>query len=472
MVPVRRQLLANAFKAFDSLVLVGAFGVAALLSSAKLNLEALQDLLIARIKLQNFVVFLGLLSAWRLIFWGFGLYRTKRMAAPRHEVLDVAKATTAAALLLAVAAPVFDLEMVSVQFVVVFWLTAGGIIIASRLVLRRLLSRIRARGRNLRHVVIIGANAGALAYARLAEGDPGLGYRIIGLVDEGDGTQPGSVLRYPILGTLSEFSRILEKTVIDEVVICLPLRERYDEMSAIIAQCEEQGIVVRVQLDFPREGHMSQASQVVTLYSGAMSDAAVVVKRVVDLVVSAVAVVVTLPLWPIVAALIKLDSPGPVLFRQQRPGLNKRPFTMVKFRTMYVGAEGRLSEVAGRNEAGGPSFKVKDDPRVTRVGRWLRKMSLDELPQLLNVLRGEMSLVGPRPLFAWEFDRVEEAWIRRRCSVKPGLTGLWQVSGRSDLPFQKRIELDLHYIDNWSLEMDFRILARTVPAVMRGKGAL
>jgi exopolysaccharide biosynthesis polyprenyl glycosylphosphotransferase len=243
-------------------------------------------------------------------------------------------------------------------------------------------------------------------------------------------------------------------------------------MSAIIAQCEEQGIVVRVQLDFPREGHMSQASQVVTLYSGAMSDAAVVVKRVVGLVVSAVAVVVTLPLWPIVAALIKLDSPGPVLFRQQRPGLNKRPFTMVKFRTMYVGAEGRLSEVAGRNEAGGPSFKVKDDPRVTRVGRWLRKMSLDELPQLLNVLRGEMSLVGPRPLFAWEFDRVEEAWIRRRCSVKPGLTGLWQVSGRSDLPFQKRIELDLHYIDNWSLEMDFRILARTVPAVMRGKGAL
>jgi exopolysaccharide biosynthesis polyprenyl glycosylphosphotransferase len=464
--------LAKAFRAFDSFVLIGAFGVAAIVT-AELGPIALQDFLLVRVKLQNFLTFVCLVWAWRIAFTAFGLYRTKRMATLRQELLDVAKATTAAAALLAAAGAALHITMVSKTFILVFWLTAAAVIMASRVVLRRLLARARLRGRNLRHVVIIGTNSSAVDYAGHLENEPELGYRVLGFVDDGEALTPAPQ-SYPVIGTLAQFSKLLETTVVDEVVVCLSLRDRYEAIAAVVAQCEEQGIIVRVQLDLPDVGHGRSIAPhpVVTLYDGAMNSATAIVKRAMDIVISGALLVATAPLWLILAILIKADSPGPILFRQQRRGLNKRPFTILKFRTMHDRAEERLAEVAHLNEAGGPSFKVRNDPRVTRVGRLLRRMSLDELPQLLNVLRGEMSLVGPRPLFAWEYDRVEEAWIRRRCSVKPGLTGLWQVSGRSDLPFDKRIELDLHYIDNWSLEMDFRILARTVPAVMRGRGAV
>jgi lipopolysaccharide/colanic/teichoic acid biosynthesis glycosyltransferase len=177
------------------------------------------------------------------------------------------------------------------------------------------------------------------------------------------------------------------------------------------------------------------------------------------------------PVLMLVAILIKLESTGPVFFVQDRVGLNKRRFRMYKFRTMVGDAEKRQCEVESLNEADGPVFKIKNDPRITRLGKHLRKTSIDELPQLLNVLKGDMSLVGPRPLSLRDYNGLDEDWLRRRFSVPPGMTCLWQVGGRSSVSFQKWMELDLHYIDHWSFWLDLKVIAKTIPAVVKGAGA-
>jgi exopolysaccharide biosynthesis polyprenyl glycosylphosphotransferase len=194
------------------------------------------------------------------------------------------------------------------------------------------------------------------------------------------------------------------------------------------------------------------------------------VKRVLDVVGALLAIALTSPIWIAAAIAIKLDSPGPVFFVQQRSGRNNRPFPCVKFRTMVVDAEARLEELRKRNEISGPVFKVKDDPRLTRAGRVLRKYSIDELPQFLNVLVGQMSLVGPRPPIPKEVRSYEPDQVRR-LSVRPGITGLWQVSGRNRIAFEDWVRLDLQYIDEWSLWLDFQILVATIPAVLGGEGA-
>jgi exopolysaccharide biosynthesis polyprenyl glycosylphosphotransferase len=193
-------------------------------------------------------------------------------------------------------------------------------------------------------------------------------------------------------------------------------------------------------------------------------------KRGVDVLISGIALVLISPLWALVALAIKLDSRGPILFRQERIGLHGRPFTVFKFRSMYVDAEERLEELRARNEAAGPLFKMKDDPRRTNVGRFIRRTSLDELPQFVNVLRGEMSIVGPRPGLASEVAQYQD-WHRKRLAVLPGITGLWQVSGRSELTFDEMVMLDIYYAENWSLGMDLRIMIRTVPQLLFGDGA-
>ena len=195
-------------------------------------------------------------------------------------------------------------------------------------------------------------------------------------------------------------------------------------------------------------------------------------KQVLDLTLASIMVLLLMPIWILVPIAIRMTSPGPILFRQRRCGLNGHPFTMLKFRSMVTDAEQRQHELAALNEMGGPVFKVTNDPRVTAIGRWLRKYSIDEFPQLLNVLRGEMSLVGPRPLPVDEVERFDDPAHRRRLSVKPGLTCLWQVSGRSNVrDFRDWVRLDLEYIDNWSLWLDLKILWRTIPVVLAGTGA-
>ena len=264
---------------------------------------------------------------------------------------------------------------------------------------------------------------------------------------------------------------------VDEVFISLPI-DRYGQLiESVVEICQEQGIVVRVQPDLslrtfvkPYVGEFNGVP-FVTVRSVPRDGWPLFIKRLIDVIGGAALLVGLVPLLALVALLIKIDSPGPILFRQERIGLNKRRFQLLKFRTMVVGADQQQHGMEQLNEAKGPVFKIKDDPRITGLGKFLRRFSIDELPQLFNVLKGDMSLVGPRPLPVRDVDRINVRWHKRRFSVKPGITCLWQVNGRSDVSFDRWVQMDLEYIDKWCLGLDMRILIRTVPVVLRGSGA-
>ncbi len=276
---------------------------------------------------------------------------------------------------------------------------------------------------------------------------------------------------------ISELQSTLATEPVDEVFISLPMDKYGHVIEAVVQLCQEQGIVVRVQPDLslrtfvkPYIGEFN-GIPFVTVRSVPPDGWPLFIKRLIDVVGGAALLVGLAPLLAFAALLIKIDSPGPVLFRQVRVGLNKRRFQLLKFRTMVVGADQQQHGMEQLNEANGPVFKIKDDPRITRLGKFLRRYSIDELPQLFNVLNGDMSLVGPRPLPVRDVERINVQWHKRRFSVKPGITCLWQVNGRSDVSFEHWVQLDLEYIDKWCLGLDIKILIKTVPVVLRGSGA-
>ena len=276
---------------------------------------------------------------------------------------------------------------------------------------------------------------------------------------------------------MSELKAMIDAEPVDEVFISLP-RDKYGPMVDTIVQlCEEQGIIVRVQPEMfnlkvaKLHVDMLDGMPLVTIRSGPQDGWQLVLKQLIDVCGSAMLLLAASPLLLIVALLIKLDSPGPVFFRQERVGLHKRRFRLLKFRTMVDGADRQQPLLEHLNEADGPVFKIKDDPRMTRLGRFLRRFSIDELPQLFNVLKGEMSLVGPRPLPVRDVERIAVQWHKRRLSMKPGVTCLWQVNGRSDVNFEHWVQMDLEYIDTWTLGLDLKILLRTIPTVLKGAGA-
>src|SRR6266850_2662983 len=276
---------------------------------------------------------------------------------------------------------------------------------------------------------------------------------------------------------MSELQSMLDTEPVDEVFVSLPMDKYGHVIEAIVQLCQEQGIVVRVQPDLslrtfvkPYIGEFGGVP-FVTVRSVPPDGWPLFIKRLIDVVGGAALLVGLAPLLAIAALLIKIDSPGPILFRQERIGLNKRRFQLLKFRTMVVGADQQQHGMEQLNEANGPVFKIKDDPRITRLGKFLRRYSIDELPQLFNVLNGDMSLVGPRPLPVRDVERINVQWHKRRFSVKPGITCLWQVNGRSDVSFEHWVQLDLEYIDKWCLGLDIKILIKTVPVVLRGSGA-
>jgi exopolysaccharide biosynthesis polyprenyl glycosylphosphotransferase len=282
---------------------------------------------------------------------------------------------------------------------------------------------------------------------------------------------------FPLVSTLVELPDYLRKTAIDEVIVCLPIKSQFDRIVEIVNRCEEQGIMVRVVADILADSvsHSSidqvGGNALVSLHPHAINGSGASVKRLIDLAGAGLLITFLIPVFAVAATVVTLSSSGPVFFRQDRLGLNKKIFKMIKFRTMVADASTRQSELEDLNEASGPVFKIGNDPRITRVGRFLRRTSIDELPQLINVLRGEMSLVGPRPLPVRDYEGFSEDWHRRRFSVRPGISGLWQVAGRSNLPFDQWMELDLKYINEWSLALDFKVLLRTLPAVVKGTGA-
>lgn len=478
MTNARRRFLMNALKAFDLVLMVAAFILAALFDLHQSRNITTTEFFAIRVKVQNFVLFSSFIFIWHLLFRLAGLYASRRLSSRSREVIDVIAGTSLGTAVILVGGVFLHITMVTPLFLIVFWLASTAAIVSSRLALRALLAFVRRRGRNLRDIVIIGTNCRALEFARRLISHPELGYRIAGFVDrDWSGMDTFRTTGYALLSDIEAFPQFLRNTVVDEVVIALPFRSMHEWASRIVAACEEQGVTVRVLSSIfdwkTAHSHSEEADgdSLITHSTSWMDGSSLLAKRILDLTISSIAIVVVSPILLFAALLIRVTSRGPVLFVQKRVGMNKRPFDLYKFRTMVVDAEERIHEIEHLNEVSGPVFKIKNDPRISPAGRFLRKTSIDELPQLLNVLKGDMSLVGPRPLPVRDYKGFSEDWQRRRFSVKPGITCLWQVRGRSSIPFEKWMELDLQYIEKWSLWLDVQILLRTIPAVLRGFGA-
>jgi exopolysaccharide biosynthesis polyprenyl glycosylphosphotransferase len=323
-----------------------------------------------------------------------------------------------------------------------------------------------------RRALIVGSGPRAIALRRLAESCHAR-LEIFGCLDNqyigSDAKKDG------YLGKLSLLPEILKTHPIEMVLIGLPVKSRYSEIERVIAVCESIGVECQYMLDVFSTSRMtlqhSSGPDEIAVLGDSPRDVRHWIKRIFDIAIAGTLFLVALPAMALIALAIKLTSPGPVFFIQQRYGYNRRRFRMFKFRTMVVDAEKLQAQLESVNEAGGPVFKLRADPRITKIGAMLRRTSLDEIPQLINVLRGEMSLVGPRPLPLRDVSKFDEPWLLRRFSVLPGLTCLWQIGGRSNTKFDEWIKLDLQYIDQWSLALDFRILVQTIPAVLRGSGA-
>ena len=478
MTPLRRRLLMNAAKLFDLEVMVFAFGLATALVAYETPATSLTQFLSLRVKVQNFALFACFLLAWHTIFISFSLYNSRRLSTRLAEVLDTLKATTVAALTLLLAAALLRIHLVSLQFVLVFWGASSAAVAGSRLMARYLLQGVRRRGRNLRQVLIVGTNPRAVRFARKMDATPDLGCRIAGFMDDDwQGLGEFRKTGYPLLSDLAGFASYLRNQVADEVVVALPMESCYARASRIAGWCKEQGIVVSVLSDIfnmrmarPKAEEFGDGAAI-TLCSGGPERWQHLCKRTLDVAIALAALLALAPLLLLTAALIMLASSGPAFFVQERVGLNKRRFRLLKFRTMVVDAENQFGHLQHLNEVSGPVFKIRNDPRVTGIGKFLRHMSIDELPQLFNVLKGDMSLVGPRPLPWRDYNGFDQDWQRRRFSVRPGITCLWQIQGRNSIPFEKWMELDMQYIDQWSLGLDFKILAKTIPAVIKGVGA-
>jgi exopolysaccharide biosynthesis polyprenyl glycosylphosphotransferase len=474
----RRRILLKALMLFDLLVLGLSFALAAIPVSRLTEKVSFLSFLSMRIKVQNMLVLLAMMLAWHFILSMFGLYESKRLADKWSVAKDVLKAISLGTVVVIVVALLFRIRMVTPIFIVVFWALSSSISISWRLLLRSFLRRVRSHGRNLRQMLIVGTNPRAVRFARSIEGMPELGYRLVGFVDEQwVGMKDFLATGYSFATDLDRFPSFLREHVIDEVALALPMRTCYPKASEIVAQCKEQGVLVRFLPDIFDVTSVQSKADVpghniaIPVYADHLEGWPIVAKRLLDIVVSLTSLIVFSPLFLIVALWIKVDSRGPVFFAQERIGLNKRRFRIYKFRTMVTGAEKMQSSLEELNEVSGPVFKIKDDPRITRVGKVLRRASIDELPQLFNVLAGGMSLVGPRPLPVRDYQGLERNWHRRRFSVRPGITCLWQVNGRSSVHFEKWMELDMQYIDDWSLWLDLKILAKTMPAVLKGTGA-
>jgi len=478
MIPLRRKILLKAFKTFDVLNISFCLFLAASVFSHRIELLSMHQVFQIPVKVKVFAFFLVSLLTWHIVFSIFALYRSKRFSNQWKETVDVIKATSFGSLAIYIEGILLGIDTLTPVFLVFFWIISTLITILSRLVLRYLLRQIRIRGRNLRHVLVIGTNPSAIQFAQTIIESPQLGYRVVGFVDnEWPGIENFRNKGFQLVCDFKKFPDFVRNHVVDEVVLSLPVKSLYDRASQIVSLCEEQGIVIRylsnifnMQIAHSKDEQF-QGYQITGLHNGSMGGWQIAVKRIMDFSLSLISLLVFLPLFIATALAIMLMSPGPVFFIQERVGLNKRRFRLYKFRTMVPDAEEKQSELEQLNEVSGPVFKIKDDPRITPVGRFLRKTSIDELPQLINVLKGDMSLVGPRPLPVRDYEGFDTDWHRRRFSVRPGITCLWQAQGRSSIAFEKWMKLDLQYIDQWSLWFDIKFLIKTIPAVVRGTGS-
>jgi exopolysaccharide biosynthesis polyprenyl glycosylphosphotransferase len=410
--------------------------------------------------------------AWGAAAWVYRVYDA-RPHTMREEFMRIARAMVLLAFTVFAVIFFAHLQWVSRLLTGLYFVVALALICSARFVLRWLAHAAGTSPGSRRYYAVVGSGELAAEIIGKLRSHPEWGMRLAGFVleDGAEAADPNCV----ILGRVSGLGRILEEHVLDDVVFAVP-RERLHAIEDAVKVCEEQGVGVMIALDVLRFGNARMSVgdlnglPMLALTRTPSDELALAAKRAFDVMVSFLVLVLLSPVLAAVAVAIKLDSPGPVFFRQRRVGLQGRTFEILKFRSMYLDAEARLDSLRAHNEMTGPVFKMKNDPRITRVGRLIRRTSLDEFPQFWNVLHGEMSVVGPRPPLPSEV-RQYKRWQRRRLSVKPGITCIWQISGRNNVDFDRWMELDLAYIDQWSLWNDIQICLKTIPAVLGTKGA-
>ncbi|MCK9554458.1 sugar transferase [bacterium] len=421
------------------------------------------------------IVLFVVVPLWCAMLYTSGMYHSMRT----KSYLEVAWVIIKSAVLLIVAfstvAFLFKIKYVSRLFFAIFVICGSFFLYLEKLILFSMMHYAREQGYNFRRILIVGTGKRARDFIDRIKKHREWGIRILGIIDDEPGREHKDIDKSDIAGSLKDVGEILNKWTVDEVIFVIP-RSRLNYIEKAILACETKGIKATVAVDL-FELKIARARQtefdgvpLITFDTTVAKEWELFVKRAVDIVVSAICIIIFSPLFLFCAVLIKATSKGPVFFLQKRVGLNGRKFILYKFRTMYQGSHKNIDSVTDKNIMTGPVFKIKKDPRVTSVGRLLRKFSVDELPQLFNVFTGRMSLVGPRPPIPKEVAKYEP-WQMRRLSMRPGLTCLWQISGRNEIGFDEWMKLDLKYLDNWSLWLDFMILMRTIPVVIFGKGA-
>lgn len=400
------------------------------------------------------------------------LYSEIKPASCRHLIFSVFQSVAVSFVCLTAVVYLYKQHEISREFIVLFAVYTFLFICLERLLVRLYTNGIAHKNFHSRKILVVGNLARGKLVSELLSRQLSWGHEVIGLlaVDEDEANAP------ECLGKIEELSEVLQKHPVDEVIFAVDGARAVD-IGAYTRVCKKMGISSRILPALWQPGELSisaercQGVPFLVIAADNINATGLMYKRLLDCVGGLIGSFVFLILYPVISLAIKLDSPGPVLFRQQRVGRNGRIFHILKFRTMYQDAEARKQELMAKNEMQGAMFKLKDDPRITRTGLWLRKTSLDEFPQFLNVLKGEMSLVGTRPPTVAEVEQYD-LWHRRRISAKPGITGLWQISGRNEITdFDQVVALDCQYLDQWRFSDDLKILLKTVVVVFQRKGA-
>ena len=424
-----------------------------------------------------YLVVVTAIPIWLITLSYFKIYDYTRIRTFGFVLKNVTKSCVLGFFLLTVTIYLLDPVHYSRTLLLIFTTTVWIVLILSKWVAlthRRLAMNKAPHDGICRHILVVGTNDGIRHYTQLIDRHKDWGLNLVGCVDGFD-SEKVKCLNVKTLGNISDIESIFKQYIVDEVLFAITL-EKLPDIKGAIEKCEEVGMKVYIPVNFfddlSSKSGIEQFAGIpmLTFTRIPQNSIELLAKRLIDVVIAATGLLLFLPIFILSTILIRTGSKGPVFFKQTRMGQNKRKFILYKFRTMYANAEKRLKEVEHLNEMSGPVFKIKNDPRITKIGRVLRKLSIDEMPQLWNVLKGDMSIVGPRPPIPQEVEKYER-WQQRRLSMRPGITCLWQVSGRNNVDFDEWMKLDLKYIDNWSLYLDFLIMLRTLPVVLFGHGA-
>ncbi|MCH9007235.1 sugar transferase [candidate division KSB1 bacterium] len=424
---------------------------------------------------KNAIIITSSVPAWLFFLSMHGAYKEIRTRSLPREIVIIIKSGVLATIAVGSIIFLFKLTLTSRLFIAINMIVTLGTLTVAKILLNDFFDHMHKKGYNQVNLLIVGTGKRAREFIKVVKNHANWGLNIVGLIDDEHDMYGKDIEGFRVLGRLQDIPFILHRIVVDRVIFVVP-RLWLNRIDDAILACEREGISTSISMDLY---NLRIAKVRQTDFSGfpllefetfSAKQWQLFLKRSIDIALSVVLLIVFSPLILAAVMAIKATSNGPVLFTQTRSGMNGRKFKLYKFRTMVVGAEVKRRELEKMNEMDGPVFKIKKDPRITAVGRMLRKLSIDEIPQLFNILKGDMSIVGPRPPLPVEVE-LYKMWQRRRLSLKPGLTCIWQVSGRNRIQFEKWMEMDLEYIDQWSLWLDTKILVRTVFVVLFGYGA-